>query len=523
MTAKQIILRRVNAAGTGFEDVGLDASANPNKMLGTDANGNLQLSAPPSGNGDMLSINNLSDLANIALARQNLGIPFTKKLSKSSNFSIQTSEFGVHYSVAAGTSGVVCTVLDPATAGDGFIACIYKSDSSVGNVTFAGTGASNRILYFQNDCIIIRSNGVTWDVLSFYSKVTHDDDLFGDMSDNATTTTISGALNITKDMNYNNLTLAAGCAITFASAYRINVAGVLDIQNAPANAISIVPSTAASASGTNQGTGGGAGNSPLSGTMGGASAVPGAGANGAVGAGAQATNSAGTAADTCVSAYPSVAQSGAGGSGSGGAGGAVRATTTSTITTGFPREVRKDFFRMSTASPGVIRPYYGGCCGQSGSSGGGDGTNVGGGGGCAGKGGGIISIWARKIIRGVSTAVNAIVANGGKGGNGGSPATGNCGGGGAGAGGSGGGIYLCFGELLGSVATNCLQAKGGDGGNGGTGIGTGNSGTGGYAGPGGRVMLVNLSARTFTETTGGNVVANTTITGGIALEFQASL
>jgi hypothetical protein len=433
---------------------------------------------------------------------------------KSADFSVQTTENGYVYPVTAGVTGVVCTLPTPASAGDGFSVTIYKDDASKGNVTFAGTGAPSVTLYLQQESITVRSDGTSWRVIARHRVVT--DTPFGGGTDGDVT--ISGSVTLTRDMFYNNLTLAAGAALNTA-AYRVHVKSCFDISNAPAGAINTTSTAGGNATGANQATGG-IGGQTVSRTLGGQLHVGQTGASGGTGAGTQpgqvsANSLIGTATSTGTAG-----QGGAGGSGSGGAGGTARPSTTASALYTLPQA---SGLLLVGAASSFLPVHLGSNGGQSGSSGGGDGTNNGGGGGGHGRGPQTVAIFARKILRGASTAANAIQVNGSNGGNGGSPSTGNCGGGGGGAGGSGGLVFLCYGELIGSTATNCIQARGGNGGNGGNGVGTGTAGTGAYSGCAGRVALGNLATDAWMVSTGSDVVANSAQTGGTAAEFQVSL
>ena len=435
--------------------------------------------------------------------------------AKSAYFTVLTTENNYVFNVTAGNAGVVCTLPSAASAGDGFEIHVCKVDSSKGNVTFAGTGAPTRVLYFRHDTLRLRSDGTNWQIVGLESLVC-EDNVWGDGSDGDVT--VSGSVTFTRTMHYNSLTVQSGAAINPAG-YWLLCKSYLDLTSAPAGWLSTVGAVGGSATGTNQSTGGTAG-SGSGRLLGGQVNIPYAGANGGTGAGAMPSSTSANSIIGTISGTATAAQGGAGGAGSGGAGGAARASTTATLLFRLPSYLTDCFLSLNSALSPIL---MGGNSGQSGSAGGGDGSNNGGGGGGTGRAAVVIGVRARKAIRGASTAANGIIANGSNGGSGGSPTTGNCGGGGGGAGGSGGGIYFVTGELVGTTASNHLQAKGGDGGAGGTGVGTGANGTGGYSGGGGCIVLGELCSNAWSLSLGADIVANSGTTGGVASEFQVSL
>jgi hypothetical protein len=305
---------------------------------------------------------------------------------------------------------------------------------------------------------------------------------FGDGSDGDAT--ISGALSLTRDMYYNNLTIQSGAIIT-TNGWSIFVKGTLDVTAAPAGWLK---NTGNDATGTTAATGTKSGS--VAGTVGG----------GTSSASANTTGGFGTAGEA----------GGAGGSG----GRAVSLGQGATNPTG-NRMGRITQFLHKAGS--AILGGSGGGAGTTGSLG-----NAAGGG---GGGGGVIYLAANTISRGGSTAANGIQANGGNGGNGSASVQTN--GAGGGGGGGGGWVYLIYKTLSGSVATNFIQAAGGNGGNGSNGSTRG--GGGGEGGAGGRITLVNVSSMTISESTGGAGSAGGTEsfgtggTGGAGNNFRVSL
>lgn len=316
---------------------------------------------------------------------------------------------------------------------------------------------------------------------------------FGDGSDGDVT--CSGSSTLTRDMYYNNLTLATGCAITLyattTAVYRIFVAGTLDLTACPAGAVIGSGYTG----GNSTANAAGAVSLSVASTNGqGGMLVGTAGAAGGVAGGAQAT--AATSLGKSIGGYSGA--SGAGGAGSGGSGGALRALTAPTL-----------FFTFGHSALDITKgtgSIGGGGSGSGGSSGGGDGT-AGGGGGGGGSGGPVTVISARIITRGASTAVGCIKGVGGTGGNGGTPSAAAVlvgrGGGGGGAGGGGGGVFVIHGGLVGVAATNAIDVSGGPGGNGGNGQGTGIGGNGGQGGSCGTVRIFALDTGGITAQAAG--------------------
>lgn len=325
--------------------------------------------------------------------------------------------------------------------------------------------------------------------------------VFGDGSDGALTTS-SGTTTFADDKAYSDVTIS-GTAIVAATSYRMFVAGLLDLTNAPAgaihrngsagnNATSSVGSSAKSGLGANTlggstaGGGGGAGGTTTGST--GAAGTAGSPANGGSGGSGGATNGKG----------------GAGSSGAGANGSAAGAVI-------FPARfgsLRLDLLRGSSL-------VIGGCGGGGGGGGGGDGTNSGAGAGGGANGAGVLFVAARAIKRDSSTTVaGAIQAIGGTGGTPSTPSVGNVGGGGGGQGGGGGYIYLVYLDLIGTAKTGLIDASGGTGGAGGPGFGTGTAGNGGGGGSGGGITAVNIRAGTVTSVAAGTAGSGPTGTTG---------
>ncbi len=309
--------------------------------------------------------------------------------------------------------------------------------------------------------------------------------MFGNGADGDVT--VNGAVTLTRDMYFNNLTVAAGAAINPAS-WRIFVKGTLDLTAAPTGSIF---NNAGNAANATNATGGTPGALLISRSMV-TSVTPGAGAAGGTGVG---TVAAAVAAPVSPLVSPGAA-GGAGGTSGVNAGGASRAGNTAAVEP------------IGRLSPDLMRGQSTGTTfqiiGQSqaapgGSSGGGDGTGSGGGGGGGASGGGGIGIFARTINRGPATAAGAIQSKGGIGGNGASGTGGtNRGGGGGGGGGAGGLILVIYRFLIGAPASGCFDVTGGAGGAGANGVGTGVGGDAGGGGPSGLVIFGSVADGTVT-------------------------
>ena len=303
--------------------------------------------------------------------------------------------------------------------------------------------------------------------------------IFGNGADGSVTIS-SGTTTITRDMQYLSLTIS-GSGHLNTNGFQVRVKQVLDLSNAPANAIQYT----SSGGGPGGGSSGGAGGTAKTGVNAGGFLSGGAGQTGGTGAGAQ-----GVASSTLTGGNGGTTENSGKGGAASLAGGIAGIATSITNAQSITSPERYLFRGLTLVS--------GGASGAGGSSGAGDGVNTGGGGGGGGTGAGVVAIAAKTINRGASTTAEAINVKGGQGGNGGS-VLGNAGGGGGGAGGGGGWIYLIYSELTGSTATNMLCADGGAGGVGGTGAGTGKGGDGGYGGGSGRITLINTTTGVATE------------------------
>jgi len=308
----------------------------------------------------------------------------------------------------------------------------------------------------------------------------------------------SGTLTLVRDMYYHDLTLSDTARIVTAG-HNIFVSNILDITIAGAGAIRWIGNNGSAGAAVT--TGGVIGAALTTAILGGSTAGLVGGAGG-ITVGVQ--GAAGVA--TSPGNGGAGGAGGVGGLGLGGNGGVIRAGTTPTSSI---RMARLVFNHLRGAA--II---LGGTGGSAGSGGGGDGAVAGSGGGGGGSGGGYGAIYAHSILRGSSTAVGAIMFDGGNGGNGGSPTLTNRGAGSGAGGGGGGAVYIVYRELTGSTATEAITASGGAGGLGGTAIsGTATGGQGGGRGAGGRVTLINTTTGAISETYGVAGVNGSAATG----------
>ena len=321
---------------------------------------------------------------------------------------------------------------------------------------------------------------------------------FGDGSDGDVT--ISSSVSLTRDMYYNNLTIASG-GVLATNGYRVHVKGILNVTAAATNSIVHNFVTGKASGGGNGGTGNNPGTAglatetgPLAGTSGSAGGATGSTGPGNGVSGGNLANS--------TSVFPNriwngvEGKSGTGGTGSPGTGG----TNTSPAITFGARRLWIDWTplvagRLSTAAGGT-----GGGSGASASTGL-AGAGGGGGAGCYG-----LAIYANTINRGASTGTGFINMQGGDGGNAGAN-TGSAGYGGAGAPGQGGFVYIAYSKLTGTSKSAAIKSTGGTGG---TAYASASGANGGYSGA---VMLINVKtgAISYTAPVAG---ANGTITAG---------
>lgn len=279
---------------------------------------------------------------------------------------------------------------------------------------------------------------------------------FGDGSDGDAT--ISSNTTLTADKYYGNLTIDAGFTLN-PGGYRIFVLDTLTING------TIARNGNDGADGANNGAGGGAGGSALAdGYLKGSVA----GGAGATANGDSGTN--GTATSNSIGSDGADGGAGGNAGSNGGSGGTATASNVKLIANWHLATL------LDISSSGSTVKFDNSA--GAGGGGAGNGANSDGSGGGGASGGGIVAIYARKIV---VNSGGAIRANGGDGGAGGNATIGaSAEGGGGGAGGNGGQVILVYNEL---TNNGTIEASGGSGGAGGTGnSGNGDAGNNGNAG-----------------------------------------
>lgn len=333
-------------------------------------------------------------------------------------------------SVNSGEVGCITLVDDPTNPTKIEIVTFTGSSSAAGVVTCTGCtrGAegttaqawSNGTLAFEAATAAVLKSLST--VPAFMAPA-----YFGTGADG--NVTVNSSTTLTRDMNYNNLTMTTGGTIN-TSGFRIYVAGTLDLSAAVANAIF-----------ASAGSSGGAGSSSLPGTGGsggsGITVPPGAKGGAGVAAGNVGNPDKSQLDDDNLTGV-FIGGIGRGGEDStqvGGGSGGAKVVINSPYA---PMVFTSETF--------------------SGAGGGGGGGGLGGTSNSGGGGGGGSSLWisANAIVKGSGTPAGTLL--GGTGGNGGAHAGSSSGDGGAGGGGS---VYIFCGSLSGPVIPNCVKSTGG--------------------------------------------------------------
>jgi hypothetical protein len=309
---------------------------------------------------------------------------------------------------------------------------------------------------------------------------------FGDGSDGDVE--ISGTTTLTGDKYYNDLIIPAGTTLKPAG-YRVFVAGTLTLNGTLERNGNPATYSSTQDWGTNDGSHGqgGAGASALADGYLKGSLAGGAGGSGGTGAGS--TAGAGTAGgNTANSLGDNGTAGGRGGNtaasygGAAGAGGTATTANTKLIANWHLATL------LDVSSTGASVKYDNGAAG--GGGGGGaetTGSKIGPGGGGAGSAGGILAIYAKNIVLGVTGSITANGGNGAKGGDGDS--FGSAAGAGGGAGGNGGQIIIVYNTM---TNNGTVAANGGTGGAAGQ-YYTGTAPVAGTSGAGGAIRFFQLS------------------------------
>lgn len=424
-------------------------------------------------------------------------------ISDGNGIPTQSTVTSTELGYSSGVTSAIQTQLDAKLAKASNLSDVASSQTSINNISqlttkgdilaYNGTNSSRFPVGSQNQRLIVNAGG-TFGVS--YADATMG--LFGSGEDGALTIS-SGVTTLTKDTMYSTVTISGTASINTAG-FKLFVSVLLDLTNAPANAIN---RNGVNASGTTAGT-------ALAAAILGAST---AGTSGTAG-----NSGPGTAGGTSTGTSPSYGNkggfSGAGGAGVPNGGGARAGTGNSSNPITFP-SFRIDLFRVSTA-------VQGGVGGSAGGSGGGNGSNAAGDAGSGGSGGGVVQIFARRILRvSGTTAASCIAAKGGNGSAGTTPVSANCGGGGAGGGAGGGGIYLMYESVdagtPGTAGTTValLDVSGGNGAAGGNGSTGGIGGGGSDSGMGGKINVICTSTGVVSSFDGLNNQVTGTVASGV--------
>ena len=443
-------------AGNNLGDLASPSAARANLGLGTLATQN---------SGSFLqTTSNLSDVSSASVARTNLGLATVAATGSAADLTTGTLSSARLPLPAVGTVGGVFSNAGQthkfvtAINTDGSVTLGQPSQSDISGLGTAATQNSTAFAQVGNNLSDLSSPSTALINIGGMGQTF----FYGDASDG--NVTISTSVSLTRDMSYNNLTIAAGAAIT-TNGFRIYVKGTLDLSAAPSGSFL---------------ANGGGGGIPTAGTTAKSTQNIAGGSAGAGGSSSAGSNG------TSQTGFGGGGGSGASNSFAGGTGGAMTRTSWVGPLAGWDIG-----YTHATSTKTAM----------AGGGGGGGGADAGGGnGGGGGGGGGTIVIVANTIARGSNVNTSIFQA---KGGNGASTS-------GAGGGGGGGGfIFIIVGSLTGSTISSAVDVSSGAGGNG-TVAGGGGGGAGAY-------WILTVSTQTLTEnspTAGNNASGGT---GGAAV------
>ena len=177
--------------------------------------------------GGLLAANNLSDVTNAATARTNLGATttgaavFTAASEGAARTALGATTTGGNLFTAA-DAAAARTVLGSGTTGD----AVFQATTAAAARTSLGATTTGANVFTAADAEAART--------AIGLNLAHQTLWFGDGSDGDVT--ISGAVTLTRDMFYRNLTIAAGAALN-PLGFRIFVSDTLDLTAAPAGGI----------------------------------------------------------------------------------------------------------------------------------------------------------------------------------------------------------------------------------------------------------------------------------------------
>lgn len=110
---------------------------------------------------------NLAGIAAPITARLNLKTLFSKGANKTANFSVDATEDGYYYGVSTALgSNILATLPAAATVGEGFLACLQKTEGSPYVVT---TSPATQTLSQAQQSMILRSDGTNWVVVMMFN------------------------------------------------------------------------------------------------------------------------------------------------------------------------------------------------------------------------------------------------------------------------------------------------------------------------------------------------------------------
>jgi hypothetical protein len=155
-------VHNATAGGTLLKTITTDATGRP-FFLDFEFNGSAWVL---SGDDSALlnKLQNLAGLASTLTSKVNLGNLFSQKTTEATSWTIVPGDEGKLFDVTAAGGAVLATLPAAATAGDGFLVALRKTDSSANAVT---TSPATWSLTALGDLIVLRSDGSTWSVILF--------------------------------------------------------------------------------------------------------------------------------------------------------------------------------------------------------------------------------------------------------------------------------------------------------------------------------------------------------------------
>ena len=155
-------VHNATAGGTLLKSITTDATGRP-FFLDFEFNGSAWVL---SGDDSSLlhKLQNLAGLASTLTSKVNLGALLSQKTNETTSWTITTADEGKLFDISAAAGAVLATLPSAATAGDGFLVALRKTDSSANGVT---TTPATWSLTAQGDLVVLRSDGSAWSVVMF--------------------------------------------------------------------------------------------------------------------------------------------------------------------------------------------------------------------------------------------------------------------------------------------------------------------------------------------------------------------